>query len=116
MTFSPHGYFLLQAKYANEVIYHARLTDSKVSDSPIELNIKLNFIDGVPLDDPTLYHELVGCLVYLTVTRLDLAFAVHIINQFVSAPRSPHWATLVWILRYLRGTIYQVCFYLLLPP
>ncbi|XP_028076870.1 uncharacterized protein LOC114278910 [Camellia sinensis] len=95
------------AKYANEVIHRARLTDTKLSDTPIELNVKLNTTDGIPLDDPTLYRELVGCLVYLTVTRPDLAYAVHVINQFVSAPRSTHWAALLRILRYLRSTIFQ---------
>ena len=48
-----------------------------------------------------------GCLVYLTVTCPNLACVVHVVSQFVSAPRSTHWAALVWILRYLRGTIFQ---------
>ncbi|GMP41874.1 hypothetical protein CsSME_00011821 [Camellia sinensis var. sinensis] len=104
---SPKGYFLSQAKYANEVSHRVGLTDTKVSDTPIELNVKLNSIDGVPLDDPTLYCEHVGCLVYLTVTRPDLAYAVQVVSQFVSAPRSTHWAALVRVLRYLRGTIFQ---------
>ncbi|GMP43055.1 hypothetical protein CsSME_00012568 [Camellia sinensis var. sinensis] len=107
VAFSPKGYFLSQAKYANEVIHRAGLTDIKVSDTPIELNVKLNSIDGVPLDDPTLYRELVGCLVYLTVTRPDFAYVVHVVSQFVSVPRSTHWAALVRVLRYLRGTIFQ---------
>ncbi|XP_028114168.1 uncharacterized protein LOC114312155 [Camellia sinensis] len=67
-----------QAKYANEVIHRASLTDTEVSDTPIELNVKLNSTDGVPLYDPTLYRELMGCLVYLTVTRPNLAYAVHV--------------------------------------
>lgn len=107
VVFSPKGYFLSQAKYANEVIHRAGLSDSKSSDTPIELNMKLNSTDGVPLDDPSLYRELVGCLVYLTVTRPDLAYAVHVISQFVSAPRTTHWAALVRILRYLRGSLFQ---------
>ncbi|XP_028120017.1 uncharacterized protein LOC114317478 [Camellia sinensis] len=73
---SPKGYFLSQAKYANEVIHHTNLTDITVSDTPIELNVKLNSTNGVPLDDPTVYRKLMGCLVYLTVTRLDLACVV----------------------------------------
>ncbi|XP_028052908.1 uncharacterized protein LOC114257351 [Camellia sinensis] len=101
---SPRAWLI---KYANEVIHRVRLTDTKLSDTPIELNVKLNTTDGVPLDDPTLYRELVGCLVYLTVTRPDLAYAVHVISQFVSAPRSTHWAALLRILRYLRSTIFQ---------
>ncbi|XP_028088676.1 uncharacterized protein LOC114289208 [Camellia sinensis] len=104
---SPKGYFLSQVKYANEVIHHVGLTDTKVFDTPTKLNVKLNSTDGVPLDDLILYRELVGCLVYLTVTRPDLAYAVHVVSQFVFAPRSPHWATLVQILHHLRGTIFQ---------
>ncbi|GMP66002.1 hypothetical protein CsSME_00026546 [Camellia sinensis var. sinensis] len=104
---SPKDYFLSQAKYANEVIHRVGLTDTKVSDTPIELNVKLNSTDGVPLDDPILYRELVGCLVYLTVTRPDLTYVVHVVSQFVSAPLSTNWAVLVLIFCYLRGTLFQ---------
>ncbi|KAF5933465.1 hypothetical protein HYC85_029636 [Camellia sinensis] len=76
---SPKSYFLFQAKYANEVIHRAGLTDTKISDTPIKLNVKLNTTDDVLLNDPTLYRELVGCLVYLTVTRPNLAYAIHVV-------------------------------------
>nr|GEW46785.1 uncharacterized mitochondrial protein AtMg00810-like [Tanacetum cinerariifolium] len=32
---------------------------------------------------------------------------VHIIGQFVSAPTTVHWAVVLYILRYLRGTQFQ---------
>ncbi|XP_028067321.1 uncharacterized protein LOC114270122 [Camellia sinensis] len=107
VAFSPKGYFLSQAKYANEVIHRAKLTDTKLFDTPIELNIKLNTTDGVPPDDLTLYRELMDCLVYLIVTCPNLAYAVHVVSQFVSTPRSSHWAALLRILRYLCSTIFQ---------
>ncbi|XP_028083074.1 uncharacterized protein LOC114284363 [Camellia sinensis] len=75
---SPKGYFLSQAKHANEVIHCAGLTDTKISDTPIKLNVKLNTTDSVLLDDLTLYRELVGYLVYLTVTHPNLAYDVHV--------------------------------------
>ncbi|KAF5940981.1 hypothetical protein HYC85_022148 [Camellia sinensis] len=50
---SPKGYFLSQAKNANKVVHRAGLTNTKLSDTPIELNVKLNTTDGVPLDDLT---------------------------------------------------------------
>ena len=78
---SPKGYFLSQAKYANEIIRRATgLTNIKFSDTPIELNVKLTTTNSVLLDDPTLYRELVGCLVYLTVTRPNLAYAIHVVR------------------------------------
>ena len=104
---SPKGYLLSQTKYATDVLHRARFTDNKTVDTPLELHVKFSASDGVPLDDPTEYRELVGCLVYLTVTRPDIAYAVHIVSQFVSAPRTTHWAAVLRILRYLRGTLHQ---------
>ena len=63
--------------------------------------------DGVPLSDPSLYRTLVGSLVYLTITRPDIAYAVHIVSQFVASPTTVHWAVVLRILRYLRGTQFQ---------
>ncbi|XP_026428690.1 uncharacterized protein LOC113324597 [Papaver somniferum] len=44
---------------------------------------------------------------YLTITRPDISHAVHIVSQFMSAPRSTHFAAVLRILRYLKGTLYQ---------
>jgi hypothetical protein len=46
-------------------------------------------------------------LVYLTITRPDIAYAVHVVSQFVASPTTIHWATVLRILRYLRGIIFQ---------
>ena len=66
---------------------------------------------GIPFEDPSRYRHLVGSLVYLTVTRPDIAHAVHILSQFVSAPTSVHYSHLLRVLRYLRGTSYRRLFY-----
>ncbi|XP_057491363.1 uncharacterized mitochondrial protein AtMg00810-like [Actinidia eriantha] len=54
----------------------ANLTGDKIVDTHVELHAKLFATDGVL--DPTLYRELVGCSAYLTVTRSDIFYAVHI--------------------------------------
>lgn len=54
---------------------------------------------------------IVGSLVYLTVTRHDIAHAIHILSQFVSAPSSIHFVHLLRVLRYLKGTSSQCMFY-----
>ncbi|XP_028102694.1 uncharacterized protein LOC114301935 [Camellia sinensis] len=104
---SPTEYFLSQTKYIHDILSRVNLTNDKIIDTPIELHAKFSASDGIPLEDPTLYRELVGCLVYLTVTRPDISYAVYILSQFVSATRSTHWAALLRTLRYLRGTLLQ---------
>jgi hypothetical protein len=104
---SSDGYYLTQAKYTSDLISRARITDSKIVDTPIEYNNRLNTHDGKPLPDATLYRQLVGSLVYLTVTRPDISYAVHIVSQFMAALRSLHYAAVLRILRYLKGTLFH---------
>ena len=91
-------YYLFQVKYAYDILSKASLTDSKIVSTPLELNVKLNATDGEPLPDATFYRQLVGSLIYLTVTYPDLAYAIHLVSQFMSAPCSTHYATVLRIL------------------
>ena len=61
---------------------------------------------GSPLDaDVTSqYRRLIGRLIYLTNTRPDIAFAVHNLSQFISAPTTHHQQAVSCLLRYLKGT------------
>ncbi|KAL7608574.1 hypothetical protein Lser_V15G11391 [Lactuca serriola] len=105
----PHdtGIYLSQAKYASDIISRAGITDCKVANTPLDPNFHLSPGDGSLLSDPTLYRQLVGSLVYLTVTRPDLAFVVHIVSQFMASPRTTHYIAVLRILRYIKGTIFH---------
>ena len=76
----------------------AGLTDSKTVDTLVELNAHLTLLGGKPLSNPSLYRRLVGSLVYLTVTRPNTPYAVHQVSQYLSAPRSTHYAVVLRIL------------------
>ena len=104
---SVDGYYLTQAKYTSDLISRASITDSKIVDTPIEYNCHLNSHDSESLSDATLYGQLVRSLIYLIVTRPDISYAVHVVSQFVAALRSPHYAVVLRILRYLNGTIFD---------
>ena len=111
VTHSTNGLYITQAKYASELLSQAGLTDSKIVDTPVELNAHLTLTGGKPLSNPSLYKRLVGSLVYLTVTHLDISYAVHQVNQYLSALQSTHYVTVLRILRYLKGTLFHGLFY-----
>jgi hypothetical protein len=55
--------------------------------------------------DATQYYSLAGALQYLTLTRLDLAYAVQQVCLFMHDPHKPHLALLKRVLRYVKGTL-----------
>jgi hypothetical protein len=101
------GYYLSQAKYAYDLLSRACMTDTKVVSTPLEMNIYLTPLDGTPLNDVTLYRQLVGSLVYLTVTQPDIALAIHLVSQFLAAPHFTHYDVVLHILRYIKGTMFH---------
>uniref|UniRef100_A0A2N9HM45 Uncharacterized protein n=1 Tax=Fagus sylvatica TaxID=28930 RepID=A0A2N9HM45_FAGSY len=101
------GYYLSQAKYASDLLSCAVLIDTKAVFTPLEMNARFTPLDGTPLSDATLYRQLVGSLVYLTVTRPDIAHVFHLVSQFLVAPHSTHYAAVIHILRYIKGTMFH---------
>ena len=98
ITHSIDGLYLTQAKYASKLLSRARLTNSKTVDTPVKLIAHRTPSRGKPLSNPSFYRHLVGSLVYLTVTRLDISYVVHQVSQYLSAPRSTHYAIILRIL------------------
>lgn len=65
-----------------------------------------------PLEDQGIYRRLVGKLIYLTVTRPDIAFAVSVVSQHMQTPLQTHLQAVRQILRYLKkapgqGLVYR---------
>jgi hypothetical protein len=78
----------------------------------MDIHLQLRPNNGPPLQEPSQYRHIVGSLVYLTITRPDIAHAVHILSQFVAAPTSVHYGHLLLrVLHYLQGTTSQCLFY-----
>ncbi|CAM8959475.1 unnamed protein product [Rhodiola kirilowii] len=108
---SQSGLFLNQRKYALDLIKEAGLLGCKPSTIPIDTKHKLALSKATHLADPSGYRRLVGQLIYLTVTRPDLAYAVHILSQFMNAPTEDHLQAAHKVLRYLKGSPAQGLFY-----
>ncbi|KAK3014590.1 hypothetical protein RJ639_009823 [Escallonia herrerae] len=99
----PRGLFLSQRKYALDILSESDLSASKPAAFPMEQNHSLALPGGPLLSDPGPYRRLIGRLVYLTITRPDICYAVHVLSQFMQSPHSQHWDTALRVLRYLKA-------------
>lgn len=85
------GLFLNQRKYAMNIIEESGMAGARPVYTPIQPRHNLALAKGSILKDVMKYGRLVGRLVYLTITRPDLVYAVHILSQFVNEPMVEHW-------------------------
>ena len=108
---SRKGMFLHQHKYAIDLIDLASLTEATPVDTPLEVNVKLRKDDGDLLSDPTFSRRLVGSLVYLTTTRLDISYAVNVVSQFMTGLRHHHMVAVKRIIRYILGSLTRGLFF-----
>ena len=54
--------------------------------------------------DPTLYRNMIGILLYLTASRLDIAFSVGVCARFQVAPKESHLIAVKGIICNVNGT------------
>ncbi|GJT17330.1 uncharacterized mitochondrial protein-like protein [Tanacetum coccineum] len=102
---SPRGIFLNQSKYASEIIKKYGLLTSDSVDTPMVEKNKLDEdLQGTPVD-ATLYHGMIGSLMYLTSSRPDLIYAVCLCARYQAKPTEKHLNAVKRIFRYLKGTI-----------
>ncbi|KAM2246579.1 hypothetical protein COP2_007815 [Malus domestica] len=102
VTQSKHGIFLSQRKYVLDLLAETGMLDCKLVDTPIEQNHRLSlFPDQVPTHKER-YQRLVRSLIYLSHTRLDIAYAVSVVSQFMHSPSEAHMDAVTRILRYLK--------------
>lgn len=95
--------FISQRKYVLDLSIETGLLGTRPAETPIEVNHGLNDQDGRPLIDADKYQRLVGKLIYLSLIRPDIAFAVGVVSQFIHAPQTPHLEATYRILRYLKS-------------
>lgn len=100
---SPSGIYIHQRKYALNLLSNTGLLAAKPSKIAMESKLSLSTTSGFPLADGTSYRRLVGQLIYLTITRPDLTYPVHILSQFMAAPTDLHWEAALKLVKYIKA-------------
>ena len=76
-----------------EILQRVGMSKCKPCATPLSNTKKLSKFEGEALNDDvsTRYRSVVGALLqYLTLTRLDLAFSVNKVCQFLHTPTTVH--------------------------
>ncbi|KAA0037683.1 putative mitochondrial protein [Cucumis melo var. makuwa] len=103
MEYSEKGLFLGQQKYVKDLLQKYGMSDCKPISTQMEVNKKFCTHEGKDLANPTMYYQLVGSLIYLTLTRLDISYSVRVVSHYMQKSKKPHLEAVRRILRYLRG-------------
>ena len=78
--------------------------DSAKAINPMSTSTKLDMdINGEYFDQKT-YRGMIGSLLYITITRLDIMFSIGLYARFQSNPKQSHLKVVKRIFRYLKGT------------
>ena len=97
--------FINQAKYIRDLLKKFNLEEVKVKSTPVGSSIKLIMDEkGKPIDQ-TKYRGMIGSLLYLTASRLDIMYSVCLCARFQACPKESHLNAVIRIFRYLKGTI-----------
>ncbi|XP_069146032.1 uncharacterized protein [Solanum lycopersicum] len=114
------GILMNQRKYALELIEEMGLTAAKPSWTPLDINLKLtntlldeamnitdsnkamNITNDQVLADKGPYQRLIGRLLYLTLSRPDIGFAVQTLSQFLQCPKKSHMEAALKVVRYIK--------------
>lgn len=100
---SSSSIIISQRQYTMQLLEDIGYLDCKPVNSPMESKSTLSLHEGDILPNAAHYKRLIGRLIYLTLSRPDITFAVHKLSQFMSQPRITHLKAVHHLLRYLKG-------------
>jgi hypothetical protein len=80
------------------------MEDCKPVITPMQTSCKLRKDDDSNFIDQRQYRSMIGSLLYVIASRLDVMHAVGQVAQFQAAPKDSHVLVVKRIFRYLKGT------------
>ena len=95
--------YLSQSKYISDILQKFGMEECRYAAIPVSPGITVSLSSNSQLADATAYRQLIGSLLYLTISRLDIAFAVNLMARFMQKPYVEHLNAVKQILRYVAG-------------
>ncbi|GKB87747.1 hypothetical protein Tco_0960019 [Tanacetum coccineum] len=97
------GIFISQDKYVADILKKFDFATVKTAGTPIETNKALLKDEEAKDVDVHLYRSMIGSLMYLIASRLDIMFAICACARFQVTPKVSHLHAVKRIFRYLKG-------------
>jgi hypothetical protein len=98
------GTFISQKKYTEYLLKGFGMKDAKPTKTPMGTDGHLDLNKGGKSIDQKAYWSMIGSLLYLCASRLDIMLSVCICARFQSNPKECHLVAVKRILRYLVST------------
>jgi hypothetical protein len=99
--------FISQTKYIKEMLKRFGMEYCKPVSTPMQTSCKLRIEYESKDADQRLYRSMIGILIYVISSRLDVMQAVGHVAIFQEAPKEPHVMEIKRIFRYLKETKYH---------
>ncbi|XP_031250526.1 secreted RxLR effector protein 161-like [Pistacia vera] len=80
------------------------LENAKYAKTPMSSTLKLSEDVNGKMVDNKVFKSMIGSLLYLTASRLDLCFSVGVCAMFQADPTELHFTVMKRIMKYVSGT------------
>jgi hypothetical protein len=97
--------FISQTKYIQDILKKFGMKNAKPIKTPMGTNGHLDLYMGGKSVDQKVYRSMIGFLLYLCASRLDIMLSVSMYARFQSNPKEVHLRAVKRIMRYLVYTL-----------
>ena len=77
-----------------------------VISTPLSAIVFVLLHDGAPPIDPAKFHQVIGSIQYISLTRPNIFFVVNELSQFMHRLTTNIWSAIKKVLRYLKRAIH----------
>ncbi|XP_050898003.1 secreted RxLR effector protein 161-like [Lathyrus oleraceus] len=99
-----HNIFISKRKYAKNIVKNFGLDKESYERTRVVTHVKLSRDDNGVNVYQSLYRNMIGSLVYLTISKLGIAFFVGVCDRYQAKPKASHITQVKRIMKYINET------------